>query len=114
MKEKDENQIDKYHLEPMMEEMRGGVSLTEAAGLLMGVMRDFHDVFKDVKRDIDKMQDGKSMTSNSLDISRLFRQPKHGSFPRVERFHKEVKMDDVKGVSELVSMMGKVGGRGRR
>ena len=114
MKEKDENQIEKLQLQPVMEEMRGGVSLTEAAGLLMGVMRDFHDVFKDVKRDLDKVENGRSMASTSLDISRLFRQPKHGSSPRVERFHKEVKMDDVNGVSELVSMMGKVGGRGKR
>lgn len=114
MRKREKNPIDNRSLTPLTEEMRGGVGLTEAAGLLMGIMRDCRDLVNDVRGELDRTQDGRKMTPASLDISRLFRGPRRGSLPKVERFHKEVSLDDVKGVSELVSMMTRVGGKGKR
>ncbi|GEM_PF-3074395 len=113
MRKREENRTENHSLTPLTEEMRGGVCLTEAAGLLMGIMRDCRDLVNDVRGELDRARDGIPVRSASLDISRLFRGPMRGSFPKVESFHKEVSLDDVKGVSELVSMMTRVGGKGK-
>lgn len=112
MRKRDKNPTETHNLMPMTEEMRGKVSLTEAAGLLMGIMRDCRDLFKDVRGELDRAQNGGPM--RSIDISRLLRGPGRASSPKMERFHKEVKLDDIKGVSELVAMMSRVGGKGKR
>ena len=114
MRKREENRTENRPLIPLTEETRGGVGLAEAAGLLMGIMRDCRDLFKDVRGELDRARGDGPVTPASLDISRLFRGPKRGPFPRVESFHKEVSLDDVKGVSELVSMMTRVGGKGKR
>lgn len=114
MRKREENRAENHPLIPLTEETRGGVGLAEAAGLLMGIMRDCRDLFKDVRGELDRARDGRQMTPASLDISRLFRGPGRRAYPKVESFHKEVSLDDVKGVSELVSMMTRVGGKGKR
>lgn len=103
---------ERHSLTPMTEDVGRGVSLSEAAGLLMEIMHDCRDLFREVKGGLDGIEKGEKAGSN-LDISRLLKGTGRRSYPKVERFHKEVKLDDVRGVSELVSMMKRAGGKGK-